>query len=111
MCMLSTARHLRRAVESAPQADNNADGLLSGVIATERNLLAALGKHGIRRIDPLGERFDPSFHEAIQQRPAPDFETGDVIEVIQPGYMIHDRLLRPAKVGVADNEGIRPSGT
>ena len=82
------------------------DGLLSGVIATERNLLAALARHGIRKIDPLGERFNPNLHEAVYQRADPAFETGDVIEVILPGYMLHDRLLRPAKVGVADNEGI-----
>jgi molecular chaperone GrpE len=106
--LLDSLDNLRRAVESAPQ-DESLDGLLSGVIATERNLLAALAKHGIRRLDPLGERFDPKFHEAVHRRADPAFNTGDVIEVIQPGYLIHDRLLRPAKVGVADNENVGPS--
>lgn len=106
--LLESLDNLRRAVESAPQ-DGSADGLLSGVIATERNLLAALTKHGIRRLDPMGEHFDPKFHEAVYQRAAPDFDSGEVIEVIQPGYMIHDRLLRPAMVGVADNGNAEPS--
>ena len=107
--LLDSLDNLRRAVETTPH-DENTDGLLSGVTATERNLLAALAKHGIRRLDPLGERFDPRFHEAVHQRAAPDYDTGDVIEVMQPGYMIHDRLLRPAKVGVANNEGGGSSG-
>jgi molecular chaperone GrpE len=106
--LLDSLDNLRRAVDSAPPGES-ADGLLSGVIATERNLLAALAKHGIRRIDPLGQRFDPAFHEAVHQRADPAFNTGDVIEVFQPGYLIHDRLLRPAKVGVADNEGVEPA--
>ena len=107
--LLDSLDNLRRAVETTPH-DENTDGLLSGVTATERNLLAAWAKHGIRRLDPLGERFDPRFHEAVHQRAAPDYDTGDVIEVMQPGYMIHDRLLRPAKVGVANNEGGGSSG-
>jgi molecular chaperone GrpE len=107
--LLESLDNLRRAVESAPH-DDGVDGLLSGVVATERNLLAALAKHGIRRLDPLGQRFDPKFHEAVYQRAAPDSNTGDVIEVIQPGYVFQDRLLRPAKVGVASDESIEPSG-
>jgi molecular chaperone GrpE len=106
--LLESLDNLRRAVDAAPQGDS-VDGLLSGVIATERNLLAALAKHGIRKLDPLGDRFDPRFHEAVHQRADPNFNTGDVIEVIQPGYMIHDRLLRPAKVGVANNDQIEPA--
>lgn len=102
--LLESVDNLRRAIESSPHG--GVEALLSGVTATERDLLAALAKHGIRRLDPLGERFDPRYHEAVYQRAEPGLETGDVIEVIQPGYMIHDRLLRPAKVGVVDNEGI-----
>ncbi|MDC9822664.1 nucleotide exchange factor GrpE [Devosia sp. ZB163] len=102
--LLESVDNLRRAVESSPQG--GVESLLSGVVATERNLLAALAKHGIRKIEPLGERFDPRYHEAVYQRAEPGLDTGQVMEVILPGYMIHDRLLRPAKVGVVDNEGI-----
>ena len=102
--LLESVDNLQRAVDSSP--NGGVEGLLSGVVAIERNLLAALAKHGIRRIEPLGERFDPRYHEAVYQRADPARDTGEVIEVILPGYMIHERLLRPAKVGVVDNEGI-----
>jgi molecular chaperone GrpE len=106
--LLDSLDNLQRAIDSAPRGED-AGGLLAGVIATQRNLRTALAKHGIRQFDPLGERFDPAFHEAVHRRPDPAFNTGDVIEVSQPGYVIHDRLLRPAKVAVADNEGVGPS--
>ncbi|MDB5542526.1 MAG: heat shock protein GrpE-like protein [Devosia sp.] len=105
--LLDSLDNLRRAVDSTPP-DEAVDQLLSGVVATERNLLAALGKHGIRKLEPIGEPFDPRFHEAVYQRADPNFDNGAVIEVIQPGYVIHDRLLRPARVGVANNENIAP---
>jgi molecular chaperone GrpE len=64
-------------------------------------LLSAFERHGLRRIDPKGERFDHNFHQAIFEAERSDRPTGTIIEVLQPGYVLHDRLLRPAMVGVA----------
>ena len=102
--LLDTLDNLRRAIDSAAADTSDSTAIqrvLSGVEATERNLLAALARHGVQKIDPLGEAFDPHRHHAMFQRPQADAAEGTVIEVLQPGYMIHDRLLRPAMVGVA----------
>ena len=102
--LLSAADNLRRALDSLPPEaarDDKVRGLLDGVAATERELLAVFERHGIRRIDPLGERFDHNFHQAIFEVERPDAPAGTVVEVLQPGWVIHDRLLRPAMVGVA----------
>jgi molecular chaperone GrpE len=102
--LLDTLDNLRRAIDSATEDTTDSTAIqrvLSGVEATERNLLAALARHGVQKIDPLGEAFDPHRHHAMFQRPQADAAEGTVIEVLQPGYMIHDRLLRPAMVGVA----------
>ena len=102
--LLSTADNLRRALDSVPEAevlDSRAKSLLEGVAATERELLAAFERHGLKRIDPKGERFHHNFHQAIFEVERPGAAPGTVIEVLQPGYVLHDRLLRPAMVGVA----------
>jgi molecular chaperone GrpE len=102
--LLATADNLRRALDSLPEAevrDERTRGLLSGVAATERELLSAFERHGIRRIDPQGERFDHNLHQAIFETERADVPAGTVVEVLQPGYVLHDRLLRPAMVGVA----------
>jgi molecular chaperone GrpE len=102
--LLATADNLRRAIESVPAegaGDEAVAQLLAGVAATERALLEALEKHGIRRIDALGELFDPDRHEAVFQVSNSEQAAGTVAEVIQEGYLHHDRLLRPAMVGVA----------
>jgi molecular chaperone GrpE len=102
--LLATADNLRRAIESMPEeriADEAVRQFLTGVVATERALLDALAKHGIRRIESLGERFDPDRHEAVFEVTAPERPAGTVAEVLQEGYLHHDRLLRPAMVGVA----------
>lgn len=99
--LLETLDNLRRAIESATKmqsADAEIQKLVSGVEVTERNLLAALERHGVRKIEPIGEMFDPHLHQAVFQRP--DDEDGKIIEVLQPGYLMHERLLRPAMVGV-----------
>lgn len=99
--LLETLDNLRRAIESASATGSGEvemKRLVSGVEVTERNLLAALERHGVRKIDPLGEVFDPNLHQAVFQRP--DDEEGKIIEVLQPGYLMHERLLRPAMVGV-----------
>jgi molecular chaperone GrpE len=102
--LLTVVDNLRRALDAMPEAevtDPRTRSLLDGVAATERELLAAFERHGLRRIDPKGERFDHNFHQAIFEAERPGAPPGTVIEVLQPGYVLHDRLLRPAMVGVA----------
>jgi molecular chaperone GrpE len=102
--LLSAADNLRRALDSLPEkqvTDEGIRGLLAGVAATERELLSAFERHGLRRIDPKGERFDHNFHQAIFEAERVDRPAGTIVEVLQPGYVLHDRLLRPAMVGVA----------
>jgi molecular chaperone GrpE len=102
--LLSTLDNLRRAIESVPAekaADETVQRLLAGVAATERGMLDVLEKHGIRRIDTLGQSFDPERHEAVYQVRDAEHPAGTIAEVLQPGYLHHDRLLRPAMVGVA----------
>jgi molecular chaperone GrpE len=105
--LLDAADNLRRALDSMPEAQARDDvtrNLLTGVAATERALLAALERNGVRRIDPKGERFDHNFHQAIFEAENTGKPAGTIIEVLQPGYVLHDRLLRPAMVGVAKGE-------
>jgi molecular chaperone GrpE len=102
--LLSAADNLRRALDSLPEAeirDERTRSLLAGVAATERELLSVFERHGIRRIDPRGDRFDHNFHQAIFEVERTDRPAGMIVEVLQPGYLLHDRLLRPAMVGVS----------
>ncbi len=108
--LLTTVDNLRRAIESVGPVEGPEDNdlpeiartLLAGVAATERGLLDTLEKHGVRRVDPVpGEPFDPYRHQAMFEVPGGDHPPGTVAQVIQPGYLHHDRLLRPALVGVA----------
>ncbi|HKM68952.1 MAG TPA: nucleotide exchange factor GrpE [Stellaceae bacterium] len=102
--LLSVADNLRRALDSLPESearDERTRGLLAGVEATERELLAVFERNGIRRVDPDGERFDHNLHQAVFEAERPGKPGGMIIEVLQPGYVLHDRLLRPAMVGVA----------
>lgn len=103
--MLSVADNLRRAIDSIPE-DGDPDGaalvgFIEGISLTEKELLSTLERHGIRKIDPMGEKFDPQFHEAMFEIPSAEAENGTVLQVVEVGYVIHDRLLRPAKVGIA----------
>ncbi len=103
--MLSVADNLRRAIESIPE-DGDPDGaalvgFIEGIALTEKDLLSALERHKIQKIEPMGEKFDPQFHEALFEIPTNDAPSGTVMQVIETGYIIHDRLLRPAKVGIA----------
>lgn len=104
--MLPVADNLRRAIASIPEDGNPESGAMAsfveGVALTEKELLATLERHGISKIEPAaGEKFDPQVHEAMFEAPVPGAESGTVFQVLETGYMIHDRLLRPAKVGVA----------
>jgi len=114
--LLSVADNLRRALDSLPEAeakDDRTRGLLAGVEATERELLAAFERHGLKRIDPKGERFDHNFHQAVFEIENSGRPAGTIVEVLQPGYVVHDRLLRPAMVGVAKGgaPAVEPDGT
>jgi molecular chaperone GrpE len=84
--------------------DDATRNLLAGVAAAERARLSAFERHGIRRLDPKGERFDHNFHQAMFEAENTGKPAGTVVEVLQPGYLLHDRLLRPAMVGVAKGE-------
>jgi molecular chaperone GrpE len=112
--MLSVADNLRRALETvSAEARETADGtlksLMEGIELTERDLLKTLERHGIRKIDPKGEKFDPNLHQAMFEVPDPGVPNGTVREVVQSGFVIGDRVLRPALVGVAKG-GPRPGG-
>jgi molecular chaperone GrpE len=114
--LLSVADNLRRALDSLPEAeakDDRTRSLLAGVAATERELLAAFERHGLKRIDPKGERFDHNFHQAVFEVENIHRPAGTIVEVLQPGYVLHERLLRPAMVGVAKGgpPATEPDGT
>lgn len=101
--MLDVADNLRRALEAMAKVDTSEaiTALIGGVEATERQLLAAFDRHGIKKINPLGEAFDPNFHRAMMEIEDPKHPAGTVVQVLQPGYVIFDRLLREALVGVS----------
>jgi molecular chaperone GrpE len=83
------------------KADAGTKALLDGVELTERELLKVLDKHGVKKFEPLGEKFDPNVHQAMFELPDPTRPAGTVAQVVQPGYMIGERVLRPALVAVA----------
>ena len=103
--LLSAADNLRRAVESGPTelegADENVKNLIVGVEMTEKELLSAFEKNGVRKIDPMGEKFDYNFHQAMFEVETDKEKPGLVMQVLQSGYAIADRVLRPAMVGVS----------
>ena len=93
-------------LDSEPRLKN----LVEGIEATERTLLKTFEKHGIQKIEPLDEPFDPNFHEVMFESPAPGKPAGVVMQVMEPGYTLHDRLIRPARVGVTKDDGSAPAG-
>jgi molecular chaperone GrpE len=104
--IVGVADNMRRALEtvtpelrSAAQA--GAKALIDGVELTERELLKALEKNGVRQFTPQGEKFDPNLHQAMFEVPDATVPAGSVVQVMQPGYMIGERVLRPALVGVS----------
>jgi molecular chaperone GrpE len=104
--MLTVADNLARALDSVPEeARGAADGalasLIEGVDLTMRDLSAALGRHGVKKLEPEGEKFDPNFHQAIFEAPDETLPAGTVTQVVQSGWRIGDRVLRPAMVGVS----------
>lgn len=104
--MLTIGDNLRRALDAIPEQErnncNSALGtLLDGVEMTEREFLNILEKHKIRRIEPINERFDPNFHQAMFEVHSNESPAGTVAQIIQAGYVIGERVLRPALVGVS----------
>ena len=112
--LLSVSDNLRRALDAVPEdlkeMDERLPNLLTGIEATERELLKAFEQNGIQKVDPIDERFDPNFHEVMFEAPMPDKPNGTIIQVVEAGYVLKGRLLRAAKVGVAKNTGQPPAG-
>lgn len=102
--MLAVGDNMRRAIDALPSEespDPALNTLVEGIQMTERDMLNTFEKHGIRRVNPEGERFDPNFHQAMFEVDNPELTTGTVMQVVAPGYVIGDRVLRPAMVGVS----------
>ena len=110
--LLNVADNLQRALQSVPaearESDETLKNLVIGVELTEKELLTALQKQGVEKIEPLGEKFSYDRHQAMFEVPGTGKPAGTVVELMQPGYMMHDRLLRPAMVGVAKGEPEAP---
>lgn len=102
--MLAVADNFRRALDAVPkdaQKNEALKTLIAGIDATERQLHAALERFGIKKLEPLGQPFDPNFHRVMMEVETEDRPPGTVVQVLQAGYMIYDRLLREALVAVA----------
>jgi molecular chaperone GrpE len=104
--LLGVADNMRRALDAvSPElrasAEPGVKALVDGVELTERELIKALEKNGVRQFSPRGEKFDPNVHQAMFEVPNPSVPAGSVVEVVAPGYMIGERVLRPAMVGVS----------
>ena len=104
--MLAVSDNLRRAIEAVTEeqregADDTLKNLLEGVELTEKSMLSTMERHGVRKLEPEGEKFDPNFHQAMFEVPNPDVASGTVVQVVQAGFSIGERVLRPAMVGVA----------
>lgn len=105
--LLPVYDNMLRAVGSATDEQREISAaLIEGVELTMRELLSVFKKHGIEPISPeVGDKFDPQHHEAMFEAPVPGTKSGEIIQVSADGFMLHDRLLRPAKVGVSSNPG------
>ena len=108
--MLQVADNFARAVQACPadvreQAAPQLKAVIEGVEVTDRQLMATLERHGIRQIDTSSGKFDPNLHQAIAEVPGRGKPAGSIVDVVQIGYQIGDRLLRPAMVTVARHEG------
>ena len=103
--LLPVYDNMKRALESATEEQKEVSAaLIEGVELTMRELVNVFGKHGIKPITPqVGDRFDPKMHEAMFEAPLPGTQAGSIIQVSTEGFMLHDRLLRPAQVGVSSN--------
>jgi molecular chaperone GrpE len=104
--MLSFADNLRRAVDNIPDelhksTDSAIKTLIGGIEVIERDFISRLARHGAKKMEPLGTKFDPNMHEALYEVPDETVPNGTVVKVVEDGYTIGDRMLRPAKVGIS----------
>lgn len=112
--VLAVADNMHRALETVgPELRQTADAkaLLDGVELTERELLKVLEKNGVKRLSPLGEKFDPNFHQAMYELPDSEAPAGSVAQVMQAGYMIGERVLRPALVAISKGAPKAPAAS
>ncbi|KAG1651479.1 Protein GrpE [Nymphon striatum] len=104
--MLGVSDNLRRAVEAVSDEKRESGSeefksLLEGVELTEKSMLSTMERHGVKKLEPEGEKFDPNFHQAMFEIPNPEVPNNTVLQIVQAGYQIGDRVLRPAMVGVS----------
>ena len=107
---LNVVDNMERAVKSSTsenQSETGVKNLIDGIEIVLKEMKSLLDKNQIKKIEPLHEKFDYNFHQAMFEAPSSDFEEGLIIEVIQPGYILHDRLIRPAMVGVSKGEMVK----
>jgi molecular chaperone GrpE len=114
--VLAVADSMDRALQALDaelreKADPAVKALLDGVELTERELHKVLEKHGVRKFEPKGEKFDPNFHEAMFEIPDPSVAAGTIAQVLEAGYLIGERVLRPARVAVAKGGPKAPPAT
>ena len=108
--LLDVSDNLRRALEAFPQdlvdeSEPRIKNMIEGIEATERSLLSTFEKNGITKLEPMDEPFDPNFHEVMFEAEVPGKPAGIVMQVMEPGYLLNERLIRPARVGVTKNGG------
>lgn len=108
--LLDYTDNFKRAIDSIPDdlkqaGDDRINNLLTGLEAMQRQLLQTLDKNGVKKLEPRDEPFNPHFHEVMFEVPGTGKPAGTIIQLVDPGYVLHDRLLRPARVGVAKDEG------
>ena len=112
--LLNVADNLQRALQSVPsearESDDVIKNLVIGIEMTEKELLSAMQKQGVEKIEPLGEKFSYDKHQAMFEVPNTGKPAGTIVELMQPGYIMHERLLRPAMVGVAKGDPETPPG-
>ena len=103
--LVSSVDNLQRALEALPEDTSSLPepikNLIIGLEIVEKEIISTLEKHNVKQIDPLGEKFDYNFHQAMFEVPTNDNEPGTVVQVSQKGYILHDRLVRPAMVGIS----------
>ena len=103
--LVSSVDNLQRALEAVPEDKSSLPepikNLIIGLEIVEKEITSTLAKHNVKQIDPLGEKFDYNFHQAMFEVPTNDDEPGTVVQVSQKGYILHDRLVRPAMVGIS----------
>lgn len=112
--LLEVSDNLRRALDAMPtdliDAEPRLKNLVDGIEATERSLLRTFEKHGIKKLEPMDEPFDPNFHEVMFEAPVPGKPAGIIMQVVEPGYTLNGRLIRPARVGVTKDDGSAGTG-